>query len=117
MNRVVYVSHFSEKLKNDFEEEILRILQKARKTNLELEDLLTKISHDERHTHFTIIQRENIMDRLYAEWSMAFKELEKNDLKQLERIYSWDDIMISAENGIEIPKDKIEEVVQSFIIK
>jgi len=141
MNRVVYVSQFSEKLKNNFEKEISIILQKSRKSNLELditgllvvndnhfmqileggtkelEDLLTKISHDERHTHCSIIQRESITDRLYAKWSMAFKELEKNDLKHLDRIYSWDDIMSSAEKGIKIPEDKIQEVVRSFIIK
>ena len=141
MKRVVYVSDFSVKLKKNFEKEISIILQKSRQKNLNLdvtglliandnhfmqilegstkhlEDILTKISHDERHTHFTIIQRENIVDRLYAKWSMAFKELEKNDLKQLDRIYSWDDIMNSAEKGIKIPEDKIQEVVRSFIIK
>ena len=45
--------------------------------------LNTKISHDPRHHGFMILLREHQAQRVFPEWSMAFRDLNSEEVKRL----------------------------------
>jgi hypothetical protein len=141
MIRAIYVSNFIDKLKQDYDAQVENILEVARSKNLDfnitgilkvnnndfmqiiegdvdpIEQLLNNISLDDRHKNFTIIYKENIKERLYADWTMAFKQVEENDLININKIYSWDDLITNAKSNVDISKNSIQDLVNFFILK
>lgn len=48
-----------------------------------VEDLVAQIRKDPRHKNFRIIERKKIAQREYAEWTMRFKKLVENDVRDV----------------------------------
>ncbi len=48
-----------------------------------LEDLLATIKKDPRHKDFRIIEKKKILAREYADWTMGFKRIDKDDVRDI----------------------------------
>jgi hypothetical protein len=48
-----------------------------------VDELVDKISKDPRHSHIQLLQRKRIERRQYSDWTMGFKRIADQDLKQI----------------------------------
>ena len=58
--------------------EFIQILEGPEKI---VEDLLVKIKNDPRHKDFRVLEKRKITSRDYADWTMGFKRVDKDDLR------------------------------------
>ena len=108
MKGLIHIIYASAATSPITEEMLLKMLDKARKTNEGLgitgmllhsdgsffqvlegqestvETLFKKIQQDQRHAKITIIIREQIVARAFSEWSMAFAEATPQQLEEID---------------------------------
>ena len=73
--------------------EFIQILEGEDKV---IEDLLDTIKHDPRHRDFRIIEKKKITNREYAEWTMGFKRIDKDDLRDVPGLNKFFDTDLSG---------------------
>jgi hypothetical protein len=73
--------------------EFIQILEGEDKV---IEDLLETIKHDPRHRDFRIIEKKKISHREYAEWTMGFKRIDKDDLRDVPELNKFFDTDLSG---------------------
>lgn len=78
---------------------------------------LWKNSCDTRHERLKVLVKQEVNKRIFAEWTIAYRKISVIDLNELSEIISWPDIIQNAEDGDEVPKDKIIEIFQKFRYK
>lgn len=74
--------------------EFIQILEGEEKV---IEELLTTIKHDPRHRDFRIIEKKKITVREYADWTMGFKRVDKDDLRDIPGLNKFFDTDLSGE--------------------
>jgi uncharacterized membrane protein (DUF373 family) len=74
--------------------EFIQILEGDEKA---IEELLATIKKDPRHKDFRIIEKKKITHREYAEWTMGFKRVDKEDLRDVPGLNKFFDIDLSGE--------------------
>jgi len=74
--------------------EFVQILEGEEKA---VEDLLAKIKKDPRHKDFRVIEKKKISHRDYSEWTMGFKRVDKNDLRDVPGLNKFFDADLSGE--------------------
>lgn len=118
MIRMLYISSA---VKPMTDEELLQILNVARRNNAkrgisgmllycgdsfiqvlegeeqELESLFKTIKKDPRHANVTILEKKQITERKFSEWSMGFKKLSDADLSNIEGLNRFFDNDMQAE--------------------
>jgi hypothetical protein len=119
IHQLLYVSAASEKID---EPEIDRILALSRKNNpaqeitgvllfrggifLQLlegeknkvEQLFAKIEKDPRHNHIIRVLEVDSNERIYTDWSMAYRKLEDIDVKFVNQILSWNKLISATKD-------------------
>jgi hypothetical protein len=107
MYELIYCSIANQNLK---EEDILGILEKARDFNTKnditgclllhnnefiqilegdkkiIEELIHKIKKDDRHSNVMVLAENEIKDRVFDKWSMAYHKIETNDVINVDRL-------------------------------
>jgi uncharacterized membrane protein (DUF373 family) len=73
--------------------EFIQILEGDEKV---VEELLAAIKKDPRHKDFRIIEKKNITTREYAEWTMGFKRVDKQDLRDVPGLNKFFDTDLSG---------------------
>ena len=48
-----------------------------------IDDLIVQIKKDPRHKNFRIIEKKPIAERQYSDWTMSFKKLDKDDIRDI----------------------------------
>ncbi|WP_394753206.1 phosphate-starvation-inducible PsiE family protein [Crenothrix sp.] len=74
--------------------EFIQILEGEEKI---IEELLAKIKQDPRHGDIRIIEKKKITTREYADWTMGFKHVDKNDLRDIPGLNKFFDTDLSGE--------------------
>ncbi len=74
--------------------EFIQILEGEEKV---IEDLLATIKKDPRHRDFRIIEKKKITTREYADWTMGFKRIDKEDLRDVPGLNKIFDTDLSGE--------------------
>jgi hypothetical protein len=107
MYELIYCSIANQNLK---EEDILGILEKARDFNTKnditgclllnnneyiqilegdnkiIEEVINKIKMDDRHSNVMVLAENEIKDRVFDKWSMAYHKIETNDVINVDRL-------------------------------
>jgi len=107
MYELIYSSTANSNIK---EEDILGILEKARDFNAKnnitgclllhnyefiqilegdkkiIEELIVKIKKDERHSHVLVLAENEIENRVFDKWSMAYHKIENNSVINVDRL-------------------------------
>lgn len=110
MIRLLYISSATKPMNED---ELLGLLQECRKSNSkegitgmmlycgdsfiqvlegnadEVDSLFKVIKKDSRHTNVTVLERKQISERKFADWSMGFKSLSESDLQDVKGLNSF----------------------------
>lgn len=73
----------------------LQILEGNRQ---EVAQIYKKIEKDSRHTKVKLLFEEENNPRVFADWSMAYKEISDLDLELINEILSWNDLITTAKN-------------------
>ncbi|MGR8932416.1 MAG: phosphate-starvation-inducible PsiE family protein [Gammaproteobacteria bacterium] len=60
--------------------EFIQVLEGEEKI---IDDLVAQIKKDPRHKNFRIIERKPIAERQYSDWTMGFKRLDKDDVRDI----------------------------------
>jgi uncharacterized membrane protein (DUF373 family) len=74
--------------------EFIQILEGDEKV---IEELLNTIKKDPRHKDFRIIEKKKITTREYAEWTMGFKRVDKEDLRDIPGLNKFFETDLSGE--------------------
>ena len=74
--------------------EFIQILEGEEKI---IDELLDIIKKDPRHRNFRIIEKKKITTREYAEWTMGFKRIDKEDLRDVPGLNKFFDADLSSE--------------------
>jgi uncharacterized membrane protein (DUF373 family) len=74
--------------------EFIQILEGEEKI---IDELLDMIKKDPRHRNFRIIEKKKITTREYAEWTMGFKRIDKEDLRDVPGLNKFFDADLSSE--------------------
>lgn len=90
--------------------EFIQILEGEEKV---IEELLESIKKDPRHINFRIIEKKKITKREYVEWTMGFKRIDKDDLRDVPGLNKFFDT--SLEGSIDKNKlDLINNLLNHF---
>lgn len=89
----------------------LQLLEGDKENVLQLYGL---IASDFRHGNIKTILKQYTNERIFKEWSMALKKVDQQELKVIDDIYPWDDLIRSSKEQVMIPKEKILKVLQRF---
>jgi uncharacterized membrane protein (DUF373 family) len=74
--------------------EFIQILEGEEKV---VEELLTSIKKDPRHKDFRVIEKKKITKREYAEWTMGFKRVDKEDVRDVPGLNKFFDTDLSGD--------------------
>jgi len=74
--------------------EFIQILEGEEKV---IEELLDTIKKDPRHRDFRIIEKKKVTTREYAEWTMGFKRIDKEDLRDVPGLNKFFDTDLNGE--------------------
>jgi len=104
MIRILYISSATKSMNED---ELLELLQQCRTSNSkeditgmmlycsdsfiqvlegnaeEVDALFKVIKKDPRHTNVTVLERKQISERKFADWSMGYKNISESDLQDV----------------------------------
>ncbi|MGR9000051.1 MAG: phosphate-starvation-inducible PsiE family protein [Gammaproteobacteria bacterium] len=73
--------------------EFIQILEGEEKV---VEELLTAIKKDPRHKDFRVIEKKKVTNREYAEWTMGFKRVDKEDVRDVPGLNKFFDTDLSG---------------------
>lgn len=62
-----------------------------------IDNLMTKIRRDRRHTNIHLLQRISIQHRQYSDWSMGFKRVSEKDLHKIDGLMDFSEKNFNAE--------------------
>jgi hypothetical protein len=71
--------------------QFIQILEGEEET---IEKLYAKIKQDKKHFNVNLLYRNEISERIFLQWSMAFKELNENTLEELSGTMLFEDNLI-----------------------
>lgn len=71
-----------------------------------VDDLVAEIKKDPRHKDFRVLERKKITSREYADWTMGFKRIDKNDVRDIPGLNKFFD----TDLGGDLSSDKISLV-------
>lgn len=77
----------------------------------DVEALFKIIESDPRHSNIVVLFRNRARKRVFEEWSMAYKEINKIDVKMINEIISWNKLISGAKD---IDKNLILFMLQRF---
>ncbi len=77
-------------------------------------DLFGRIASDPRHESISVLVKQNSNERLFPNWTMAYKKVEDTDLKEVSKIIPWKDIAEVTKEGNSISNEKIIELFKYF---
>lgn len=77
-----------------FDKEFIQILEGDEQT---IKSLYSKIKEDYRHTNVNLLLENDKTERIFKNWSMAFKEISKEDMNNIDKILIVNNFIISAE--------------------
>lgn len=89
----------------------LQILEGERE---ELEKLYGRIALDLRHEGLKLLVKQEVKDRIFNDWTMAYKKIDEPDLNLINTILPWKSIIEDTQNRKTIPSDKILEIFKQF---
>lgn len=139
MYQLVYISFASEEF--DENTDIEKILESSQKNNPALditgmlllkgslfiqciegpieniENLFDKISQDPRHRKVKILVKSKGNERIFGNWTMAYKKLEDLDLEKINEIIPWKELMEKAENEESIDNKTILKIMKKLALK
>ena len=138
MFQIVYISYSANKFDPNGTEGIDSILEVARQYNqtkavtgmllykggiflqilegerAEIERLYGKIALDLRHEGLKILVKQDISERIFNDWSMAYKKIDEPDLNIINTILPWKSIVDDTQNRKAIAGDKILQIFKEF---
>lgn len=62
-------------------------------------DLYERIKHDKRHHDFLLLHMKETNQRIYTDWTMAFKSLEQNDLSNYSAVTTFTELETEEEES------------------
>lgn len=92
----------------------LQILEGNRDTVL---NLYGRIASDLRHEGIKTLIKQNENERIFKDWSMSYKEIDDADLKELNNILGWDEILNQTPQYLPVSNVKIMEIFKRFRFK
>lgn len=92
----------------------LQILEGSR---LEVLNLYGRIASDLRHEGIKTLIKQQNSERLFADWSMSYKEIDDADLKELNNILNWEEIIQQTRQFLPVSNHKIMEIFKKFRFK
>ena len=72
--------------------------------------LFSKTCKDRRHKNVRTILAQETNERLFSEWSMAFRELHEVDLEKFKKLHSWEKFILASNKGLDVSADLLREV-------
>ncbi len=139
MIQMVYLSFATRRFKMDVDNSIEAILQEARSHNekngitgqliyragifvqfLEgsrdkIEPLLGRILLDQsRHENLKVLFKQELSERLFPDWSMAYKQLDDTALDIVNSIVPWQQLINTSNNGEKISANRILKVFEEL---
>lgn len=77
-------------------------------------NLYGRIASDLRHEGLKVLVKQEADDRLFGDWTMASKKIEKLNVDSMSEILPWQDLLQMTLNRQQIPQEKIMEIFKKF---
>jgi len=136
MYQLVYLSFSTDQF--DEESDVSKILEASQKNNPDIEvtgmllykggvflqfiegpkenvqNLFDKIGQDKRHRNVKILVKSEGNERLFGNWTMAYKKLEEININIIKNILPWNELIEKAKNGDPFSNETIMSIVKKF---
>lgn len=77
-------------------------------------NLYGRIASDLRHEGLKVLVKQEVSDRLFGDWTMASKKMEKLNVESISEILPWQEILQMTTNRQQVPQEKIMEIFKKF---